>query len=116
MTSATPDLHDFAGRLVLVGAGKMGSALLEGWLRFGLDPKHIAVLEPQPSPQIAALTTHGLVLNPPLRALTDIAAVVTVVAIVVILIVWVLLRISKVVIERRKLVPAAIRNRYGEHL
>lgn len=76
MTSATPDLRDFAGRLVLVGAGKMGSALLEGWLRFGLDPKHVAVLEPQPSPQIAALTTHGLLLNPHLRALGDVAAVV----------------------------------------
>jgi pyrroline-5-carboxylate reductase len=76
VTSATPDLRDFAGRLVLVGAGKMGSALLEGWLRFGLDPKHVAVLEPQPSPQIAALTTHGLLLNPQLRALGDVAAVV----------------------------------------
>jgi pyrroline-5-carboxylate reductase len=76
VTSATPDLRDFAGRLVLVGAGKMGGALLEGWLRFGLDPKHVAVLEPQPSPQIAALTTHGLLLNPQLRALGDVAAVV----------------------------------------
>jgi pyrroline-5-carboxylate reductase len=76
VTSATPDLRDFAGRLVLVGAGKMGGALLEGWLRFGLDPKHVAVLEPQPSPQIAALTTHGLLLNPQLRALDDVAAIV----------------------------------------
>jgi pyrroline-5-carboxylate reductase len=76
VTSATPDLRDFAGRLVLVGAGKMGGALLEGWLRLGLDPKHVAVLEPQPSPQIATLTTHGLLLNPELRALTDVAAVI----------------------------------------
>jgi pyrroline-5-carboxylate reductase len=76
VTSATPDLRDFAGRLVLVGAGKMGSALLDGWLRFGLDPKRIAVLEPQPSPQIAALATHGLLLNPQLPALGDVAAVV----------------------------------------
>jgi pyrroline-5-carboxylate reductase len=76
VTSATPDLRDFSGHLVLVGAGKMGSALLEGWLRFGLDPKHIAVLEPQPTPQISTLTTHGLLLNPQLRALTDVAAVV----------------------------------------
>ncbi len=27
-----------AGPLVLVGAGKMGGALLEGWLRQGLEP------------------------------------------------------------------------------
>ena len=32
------DLKYFAGPLVLVGAGKMGGALLEGWLRLGLDP------------------------------------------------------------------------------
>jgi pyrroline-5-carboxylate reductase len=76
VTSATPDLRDFSGHLVLVGAGKMGSALLEGWLRFGLDPKHIAVLEPQPSPQISTLESHGLRLNPQLRALGDVAAVV----------------------------------------
>jgi pyrroline-5-carboxylate reductase len=76
VTSATPDLRDFSGRLVLVGAGKMGSALLEGWLRLGLDPKHIAVLEPQPSPQISTLVSRGLRLNPALRALGDVAAVV----------------------------------------
>ena len=75
MTSATPDLRDFAGHLVLVGAGKMGSALLEGWLRFGLDPEHIAVLDPQPSPQISALS-RGLLLNPQLRTLGDVAAIV----------------------------------------
>ena len=37
---------DLSGLLVLVGAGKMGGALLEGWLRLGLDPNNIAVLEP----------------------------------------------------------------------
>ena len=42
----TPSLRDFSGLLVLVGAGKMGGALLEGWLRLGLDPKRVAVLEP----------------------------------------------------------------------
>jgi pyrroline-5-carboxylate reductase len=76
VTSATPDLRDFSGHLVLVGAGKMGSALLEGWLRFGLDPKHVAVVEPQPTSQIAALATSGLQLNPQLRGLGDVAAVV----------------------------------------
>ena len=36
------------GSLVLVGAGKMGSAMLEGWLARGLDPKKLTVIEPQP--------------------------------------------------------------------
>jgi pyrroline-5-carboxylate reductase len=72
----TPQLRDFSGALVLVGAGKMGGALLEGWLRFGLEPSRAAVLEPQPSPQLAALAQRGLRLNPPTRALTDVAAIV----------------------------------------
>jgi pyrroline-5-carboxylate reductase len=71
-----PDLRDFSGLLVLVGAGNMGGALLEGWLRLGLDPSRIAVLEPQPSPQIAALAQRGLRINPDLKALTNVAAIV----------------------------------------
>lgn len=69
------DLHDFSGPVVLVGAGKMGAALLEGWLRFGLDPKNLAVMEPAPSPQISALVERGMRLNAP-AAVTDAAAIV----------------------------------------
>jgi pyrroline-5-carboxylate reductase len=50
--------------IVLVGAGKMGSALLEGWLALGLDPAGVTVIEPQPTPEIAALAARGLRLNP----------------------------------------------------
>jgi pyrroline-5-carboxylate reductase len=70
------DLSDFSGTLVLVGAGKMGSALLEGWLRLGLAPKHVAVIEPSPSPDITALAKRGLSLNPDLHTLRDAAVVV----------------------------------------
>jgi pyrroline-5-carboxylate reductase len=72
------DLKNFAGPLVLVGAGKMGGALLEGWLRLGLDPNALVVLEPQPSAEIAALTRRGLRLNPDAPALrgSDPAAIV----------------------------------------
>lgn len=70
------DLSDFSGTLVLVGAGKMGSALLEGWLRLGLAPKHVAVIEPSPSPDITALAKRGLSLNPDLQTLRDAAVVV----------------------------------------
>jgi pyrroline-5-carboxylate reductase len=58
------NLRDFSGLLVLVGAGKMGGALLEGWLRLGLDPRKLAVIEPQPLPHIAALASRGVALNP----------------------------------------------------
>ncbi|MCB1444136.1 MAG: pyrroline-5-carboxylate reductase [Methyloceanibacter sp.] len=49
------------GPLLLVGAGKMGGALLEGWLKQGLDPKKIFVREPSPSPAMDALAErHGI--------------------------------------------------------
>ena len=76
MTASSPDLRNFAGRLVLFGAGKMGGALLEGWLRLGIDPAQLVVVEPKPSPQISALADRGLRLNPDGRAATDAAAVV----------------------------------------
>jgi pyrroline-5-carboxylate reductase len=62
--------------LVLLGAGKMGGALLEGWLRLGLDPNQVAVLEPQPSPQISALAQRGLRINPDPNTLSNVTAVV----------------------------------------
>lgn len=72
----TPDLRGFSGRLLLLGAGKMGSALLEGWLRLGLDANNIAVIDPLPSPQISALVGRGLKLNPDPAALGAIDVVV----------------------------------------
>jgi pyrroline-5-carboxylate reductase len=75
-SSQTPELRDLSGSLVLVGAGKMGSALLEGWLRFGLDPKKLTVIEPAPSQQVSALVERGLRLNPERGALTGAAAIV----------------------------------------
>jgi pyrroline-5-carboxylate reductase len=71
-----PALSDFSGTLVLVGAGKMGSALLEGWLRLGLDGRNVAVIEPAPSPDVSALKVPGLRLNPDLRTLREPAVVV----------------------------------------
>jgi pyrroline-5-carboxylate reductase len=43
------------GSLVLVGAGKMGGAMLEGWIRSGADPAKIAVIDPAPPPEILKL-------------------------------------------------------------
>lgn len=56
-------LRKFPGRLVLLGAGKMGFAMLEGWLKRGLDPRKLAVLEPQPAKSVQALTRRGAALN-----------------------------------------------------
>jgi pyrroline-5-carboxylate reductase len=57
-------LRDLSGALVLVGAGKMGGAMLDGWLALGLDPAKVAVIEPKPSDAIAALAARGVRLNP----------------------------------------------------
>jgi pyrroline-5-carboxylate reductase len=54
----------------------MGGALLEGWLRFGLDPNRVVVLEPQPAPQIAALAARGVRINPQPRGLGDVSAII----------------------------------------
>jgi pyrroline-5-carboxylate reductase len=71
-------LRRFAGRLVLLGAGKMGSAMLEGWLARGLDPRKLTVLEPQPPRAVKALVRRGAALNPIGRHLNASAIVIAV--------------------------------------
>jgi pyrroline-5-carboxylate reductase len=56
--------------LVLAGAGKMGGALLQGWLARGLDPKAAVVVDPHPSAELTALcAARGVALNPPAASL-----------------------------------------------
>ena len=71
-------LEDFTGTLVLVGAGKMGGAMLEGWHRLGLKFDNIAVIEPQPTPEIITLGQRGLRINPALDTLKAAAIVIAV--------------------------------------
>jgi len=55
----------FPQSLILAGAGKMGSALLESWLSLGLPGANIGVIDPHPSPALSALAVqHGLTLAP----------------------------------------------------
>ncbi|MBZ0138344.1 MAG: pyrroline-5-carboxylate reductase [Pseudorhodoplanes sp.] len=53
-----------AGTLTLVGAGKMGAAMLEGWLARGLPVRNVTIFEPQPSSEVALLARKGASLNP----------------------------------------------------
>ena len=62
--SNTDALKNITGTIVLAGAGKMGGAMLAGWLAGGLDPKRAIVVEPYPSDEIKALTARGVRLNP----------------------------------------------------
>lgn len=50
-----------AGTIVLAGAGKMGAALLAGWIRQGLEPSRIFVQEPHPAPNVGDfLKSNGI--------------------------------------------------------
>jgi pyrroline-5-carboxylate reductase len=73
VTAAQP-LAQITGTIVLAGAGKMGGAMLSGWLAQGLDPKRVVVIEPHPSDEIGALAATGVRLNPPAE---DVGAVAT---------------------------------------
>ena len=44
--------------LVLLGCGKMGSALLAGWLESGLPPEAVWVLDPKPSDWLSRTGVH----------------------------------------------------------
>lgn len=51
--------------LVLLGCGKMGQAMLAGWLAAGLPPRQVWIVEPTPAPSLAGL---GVRVNEPLPA------------------------------------------------
>jgi pyrroline-5-carboxylate reductase len=75
-SQATHTLANLSGSIVLVGAGKMGGAMLEGWLSLGLDPKRVIAIEPQPTRELHALADRGLRLNAPPATVGDAAAMV----------------------------------------
>lgn len=61
--------------LVLLGCGKMGSAMLAGWLKRGLMPEAVTVLDPMPSDWLLALEQEGLNLNTDLPATPEICII-----------------------------------------
>jgi len=64
-TSSSSDaLKSLDGTLVLAGAGKMGGALLSGWLAGGLDATRVAVIDPHPSEEMRGFAARGVRLNP----------------------------------------------------
>lgn len=60
-------LDEYVSRgLVLLGCGKMGSAMLEGWLSKAIEPSAFTIIEPYPSDFLLNLEADGLRLNKPL--------------------------------------------------
>ncbi|MDB5655251.1 MAG: pyrroline-5-carboxylate reductase [Tardiphaga sp.] len=74
-TTALP-LADIRGTLVLAGAGKMGGAMLTGWLTRGLDPKRVVVIDPFAPDAIQALGAIGVRINPAANTIGDVATLV----------------------------------------
>lgn len=61
-----------SGTLVLVGCGKMGGAMLEGWLKSGVRPDQVVALDPAPPPEILALLQqHRIRHNPAVATIRD---------------------------------------------
>jgi len=73
--SAQP-LAQIKTTIVLAGAGKMGGAMLSGWLAQGLDARRVVVIEPYPSDEISALVTKGIGLNPSPKKIGAVATLV----------------------------------------
>lgn len=70
--SLSDDVSISDGSIVLFGAGKMGTALLEGWLAGGIAPERIFIQDPLASDACRALVAaRGLSLN---KALAEIPA------------------------------------------
>jgi pyrroline-5-carboxylate reductase len=65
-------VKEWPARLVLVGAGKMGGAMATGWLEGGLEASSLALVEPNPSREIAALAARGVAINPAYTAPPDV--------------------------------------------
>jgi pyrroline-5-carboxylate reductase len=60
------------GPLLLVGAGKMGGAILEGLLARGLDARTVIVQDPEPAPAVAdLLAASGIDVVPVVDALSE---------------------------------------------
>src|SRR3984957_15783699 len=62
-------MTEWPARLVLVGAGKMGGAMAQGWLDAGLPASSLTILEPNPSAESTSLAAEqGVALNPRIAA------------------------------------------------
>lgn len=64
------------GTIVLAGAGKMGSAMLTGWLNAGVSLSRIAVIEPHLTDELRQLVALDLHVNPSPADIGDVAALV----------------------------------------
>ncbi|WP_243371217.1 pyrroline-5-carboxylate reductase [Microvirga solisilvae] len=59
------DAQHLPSSLILVGAGKMGGSMLEGWLKVGMKASGVTVVDPRPSEEMTRFCSGlGIALNP----------------------------------------------------
>lgn len=75
-TSNTDALARIDGTILLAGAGKMGGAMLNGWLNAGVPLSRIAVIEPYLSDDLRKLAALDLIVNPEPGDIGPVAAMV----------------------------------------
>ena len=65
----------FDGKVVLVGCGRLGSAIAQGWLTTGaVDPGRLSILTPSDKPAAEAARQRGAAINPPFETLAQATA------------------------------------------
>jgi pyrroline-5-carboxylate reductase len=65
------------GTLVLAGCGKMGGAMLEGWLKAGVPAKQIVAIDPKPPQEVLdVISKHAIRHNPPIASINDAEVIV----------------------------------------
>lgn len=65
--------HATAGTVALVGCGRLGSAILEGWLKTGaLAARDLIILTPTDKPAAEAARAQGARVNPPAADLSEV--------------------------------------------
>lgn len=69
--------HATAGAVVLVGCGRLGSSILQGWLKTGaVEPADLIILTPSDKPASEAARAQGARINPALSALAEVRVLV----------------------------------------
>lgn len=62
---------------LLIGCGRLGSAIVEGWLTHGpVDPRRLSIVTPSAKPLTDRAARAGAVINPSAAAISDARAVV----------------------------------------
>lgn len=79
----TAIVENLNGPLVLAGAGKMGGAMLTGWLAGGLSPKHVFVQDPGPPPEMAQLLADNAIISAPVLSAADLPSAPAVIVVAV---------------------------------